>query len=426
IFNKKKLSLLTTFVSLFCFFSLQVGGAITVPHAIGFLPFLFFLFVFFSYLKDKDKKLWLIIIFSLGLLIFNYILYLILALKILIFGLILKSRGKWKKIILPVLIVLFTFSLPLLDRFSGTSFFVYSSSQSIRLFPQKIVDFLLYLPNYLFYQSGENFYLPVIIKNFSWALIFTPFIFLFTILGIIFSWRLIQNDSSKFQKDLIKISAIFLFIFLVNQFISFSFMKDYRLLVLRTSNVLILFLVLFFAVGLYHLLNKLSVIIHDRVKQQTGEINNLMVLLLAIFLAALSIITYASGPAYGNVTKNELIVAKYLAQEIKYLSVGLPNICVFDAGWRLLALESVNGMIAGNFPTDNIDFIQKEKDELYRQILKEPSREILDKTLEITGAQKCFFVVNQEWLKPEIFDKTKKLLGKPVIKNNAYIWNYEK
>lgn len=413
IFNKKKLSLLTTFVVCFCFFSLQVGGAITVPHAIGFLPFLFFLFVFFSYLRDKDKKLWFLIIFILAVLVFNYILYLVLALKILIFGLILKSRGRWKKIILPVLTALFAFSLPLFDRFSGTSFFVYSPSQSIRLLPQKIVDFLLYLPNYLFYRGGESFYLPLAVKDFPWLIFFAPLVFLFVVLGIFFSLKSIQNDSSKFQKNLIKISVTFLFIFLVNQFVSLSFMKDYRLLVLRMSNLLILFLALFFTVGIYWLIEKL-------------KFKKIVILFLAVFLSLFSLIAYASGPAYANVTNNELAVAKYLDQEIKHLEIGLPNICVFDAGWRLLALESVNGMIAGNFPTDAIDFVQKEKDELYRQMLKEPSREILDKTLKITGAQKCFFVVNQEWLKSENFNKTKELLGQPVIKNNTYIWNYEK
>jgi len=403
VFEKKKLSLLITFVALFCFFSLQVGGAITVPHAIGFLPFLFFLLVFFSYLKNQDKKLWPIIIFSLVLLIFNYILYLIIALEIFVLGLVLKGRGQAKKIFLPILIIIFILSLPLLDRISGTSFFVYSPAEAIKNLPQKLVNFTNPI-SYFYYKLNTISFLPGLVNKISWQMIFPPLVFLFTILGLIKNWK---------NNLLAKILAIFLFIFLANQFISFSFMKDYRLLVSRMGNVLMLFMVIFFTAGLYWLIEKL-------------KNKSIVVFIASIFLAALSITTYASGPMYGNVTNNELAVAKYLNQEMIVSVVNPKNVCVFDAGWRLLALESVNGMIAGNFPTDSIDFVQKERDELYRQMFSNPSREILNQTLEITGAQKCFFVANQSWLKPEIFDKIKKLLGEPVIKNNTYIWKYWK
>jgi len=423
IFKKDKLSFLITFVALFCFFSLQVGGAITVPHALGFLPFLFFLVVFFSYLKNSEKKLWPLIVFSFILLIFNYILYLILALQIFIFGLILRSGERVKKIILPVLIIIFIFSLPLLDRLSGTSFFAYKPLEAIKILPQKIAEFVIKVfPSYLYYRGGENLALPILIKNFPWVLIFTPLVFLFVILGLIKKWK---------NNLLVKILAIFLFIFVANQFISFSFMKNYRLLSTRLTNVLILFLAIFFTAGLYWLFEKNF----GREKNQTLKINFINVLLflsIALFLTALSITTYASGPAYGNVTNNELAVAKYLNQEImanrscgcQTKKEAIKEFCVFDAGWRLLALESINGMIAGNFPTDDIDFIQKEKDELYRQMLNQPSREILKKTLQITGAQKCFFVVNQSWVKPEIFEQIKEILGEPKIIENVYIWKY--
>ncbi len=399
IFNEEKLSLLITFIVLFCFFSLQVGGSITIPHAIGLLPFLFFLILFFSYLKGEKKALALIIP-SFVLLIFNYLLYFILVLEIFVFGLVFKSKGSSKKIIFPILIIVFILSLPLLDRISNTSFFAYQLKEGIKILPSKIFEFIKNLPNYLYYKKGENLALPNLIKNFPWVLIFTSLVFLFVLLGLIKNWK---NDL------IIKILIIFLFIFLINQFISFSFMKNYRLLSTRLNNVLILILSIFFANGIYQIIKKF-------------KFKKIFIFISAFFLSFLSLTTYVSGPAYGNITNDELAVAKYLNNYLKPSE----KYCVFDAGWRLLALEAVNGMIAGNFPTEQIDFVQKEKDELYRQMLKNPSREILNQTLKITGAEKCFFVVNRSWLKPEILKEIKKILGKPIIKNNTYIWHYSK
>lgn len=403
IFDKKKLSLLITFISLFCFFSLGVGGAITVPHAIGFLPFLFFLFIFFSYLKNKEKKLWPMLIFSLALLIFNYILYLIIALEIFIFGLISRGEGKVKKTIIPVLMMIFILSLPLLDRLSGTSFFIYSLPEAIKKLPQKLMEYDDPV-SFFFYKSNVLSFLPGLINKIKWQIIFPLLVIILTIFGLV---KNLKNNL------LAKILATFLFIFVINQFISFSFMKDYRLLSLRLGNVLMLFLVIFFSVGIYWLVEK-------------TKSKKPIILFFGIFLAMLSLTTYASGPAYGNVTKDELAVVKYINQEIEDSKIKLSEVCVFDAGWRLLALESVNGIIAGNFPMDSVDFVQKERDQLYRQMLANPSAEILDQTIEVTGKNKCFFVVNQTWLSVEVFDKIKKILGEPMIKNNTYLWKYGK
>ncbi|MFN3301426.1 MAG: hypothetical protein ACK413_00125 [Patescibacteria group bacterium] len=406
IFEEERLSLLITFIALFCFFSLQVGGAITIPHAIGLLPFLFFLIVFFSFLKnqfpDQNKKFLFLIIFSFFLLIFNYLLYLILALEIFIFGLVLKKGEKVKKIILPILIIIFIFSLPLFDRLSNTSFFAYQLVEAIKILPKKIFEFIKILPNYLYYKGNEKLVLSV--KNFLWILIFTLIVFLIMIFGLFQCFRTTSSYS-------LKILMIFILIFLANQFISFSFMKNYRLLSTRVINVFILMMSIFFAVGLYEIIKKF-------------KFKKIFILICSIFLSFLSLTTYISGPNYGNVTKDELEVARYIDQEIKLLKIHLSDVCIFDTGWRLLAVEAINGIIGGNFPTHPIDFVQKEKDELYRQMLKNPSRDILDKTLKITGAKKCFFVVNQSWLKPEIFKKIKELLGTPRIKNNTYIWQY--
>jgi hypothetical protein len=399
VFEKEDLSRLITFVSSFCFFSLQIAGAITIPHAIGFLLFLFFLIVFFSFLKKEDKKLSPLIFLSFILLIFNYILYLIVALEIFIFALALKNEKR--KIILPILIVIFIFLLPILDRISQTSFFAYKINEIATIFPQKILEFFKNLPSYLYYKRGENLALPNLIKSIPWVIFFTFSVFAFAILGLI----------NNFKKNLfLKIFTSFFFIFFFNQFISFSFMKDYRLLCQRLTNVLIFLLAIFFSLGVYYLIEKFK------------EKKFFIILFLTIFLSFFSLTTYVSGPNYGNVSKDELLVAKFLDQEIKKNKD--VKICVFDAGWRLLALEAINGMIAGNFPTHPIDFIQKEKDLLYRQMLKNPSKEILEETKKITGAKKCFFVVNQSWLKPEIFEKTKEILGQPLIKNNTYIWQY--
>lgn len=401
IFDNKKIALLTAFCTLIPF-PFQTDGAITLPKTVSFLFFIFALIIILKYLKG-EKKLLPFVIFLFFLLYFHYLLFLILTLEIFVFGLILKTQPKklwFKKIILIFLFIVFSLSLVFLDRLSQTSFFQYKISEIFQIFPLKIKDFIkkIILGQY-FYSFNQNQALFPL----SFNLIFIILAWFLVIIGLIKGWK----------KNLGKLLGIFLIILIFNQFFSVSLMKNYRLLARRSSMFIVFLLVIFLAVGLKSLMKKI------KLKPV------FKVVLFAIFLAIFSTTTYASGPNdLGTVTSDELAVAKFLWQEIK--KEPTKKFCVLDNSWRLLALESESGIIAGNFPTDPIDFVQKEKDELYKKMIYQPSKEILDKSLKITGANTCFFVTEQRWLKAGVFDKIKEILGKPTIINNTYIWRYEK
>jgi len=402
IFADKKIALLSAFSTLIPYV-FQADGAITLPKNIGFLVFIFFLIIISEYLKD-NKKILPLIIFFFVLLYFNYILFLILSLEIFVFGLILKGQqGKSKVIILSVLFIIFSLSLILLDRASGVSFFQYKIPEIRQIFPAKLSDFWqeVIQGKYFYYQGKYPDDAPFL-SLIKLGLFFTPLALILTLFGTL-----------NFRRNLlVKLLAFFLIILLINQFLSESFMKNYRLLARRSSMVIILLLIIFFSAGLIRLFEKIKINF------------NLKVIILSLILALFVSTTYASGPYYlGTVTSHQVKVAKFISQEIK--KEAEKRFCVLDASWRLLALESVIGMIAGNFPTHPIDFVQKERDELYKKILQEPSREILDESLKITDADSCFFVTEQHRLKPNVFDKIKEILGEPIIMNNVYIWQYK-
>ncbi|MCX7779100.1 MAG: hypothetical protein N2259_02555 [Patescibacteria group bacterium] len=407
IFKNEKIALLSSLAVLLPF-PFQTDGAITLPKTVSFLFFVFALIVIFQYLKGQKKLLPLIIFFFL-ILSFHYILFLILSLEIFIFGLVLKTQPKkicLKKIFLFLFFIIFSLSLIFLDRISETSFFQYKLSEIPQVFPSKVKDFLkkILLGQYFYYfEQGQPLF--PLKPNFFFVL----FVWSLVIVGLIKSWK---------KDRWIKILAIFLLILIINQFLSLSLMKNYRLLARRSSMITIFLLVIFFSVGLIEL-------IEIKLIEKVNFKPKLITILLSVFLTIFASTTYASGPYnLGTVTRSELGVARFLWQEIK--KEPKKRFCIFDSSWRLLALEAESGIIAGNFPFHPIDFVQKEKDELYRQMLKNPSREILNQTLEITGAEKCFLVVNQEWLKSEIFDKIKKFLGEPRMIDNVYFWYYEK
>ena len=149
---------------------------------------------------------------------------------------------------------------------------------------------------------------------------------------------------------------------------------------------------------------------------------------LILFLSFLSITVYASGPKFQVVTKDEFTAAEYVWQEIK--TSPNDNYCVLANTWPLLALEAVSSrqIITGGFPY-YYEYRQPERVQLFENMNRYPSIRYLEKALEVTKAEQCYFMTEKRWIdfnqREQVPKQLDKILGQHQQIGEVLIWLYQ-
>ncbi|MDO9579721.1 MAG: hypothetical protein Q7J06_04010 [Bacteroidales bacterium] len=433
LFSKKKEFLYLMIFLPFLFYPFQAYGSITMPISFAFLPFLLSLIFLGQYLKGliSGRRLFIFLFFLIPFLYFNYILYLIVFIIMLFLAWIIKNifsdtakqkRKKW--ILLSIVFILSTSILiPLLDTHNQYSSFkrpLLSSaniSQVLKNFPLSLffsVDavfpriYQFEQDNWLYSQTNQEFSRSVFFEIVPWWLFLTPLVWLVIIFGF-------TQYSKLKNKKIVLWLTLPLIIFLVNQMIASSFMEGNHIFSKRLV-LLISFLTFFpLAWGL----TSLTLV---RRRATLGVV--------IIFLGLVLITTYASGPKFQVVTKDELKAAEYIWGEYQQRKEGEDSsFCVLANTWPLLALEGVSGrqIIAGGFPY-YVEYRQPERVQLFANMNSSPSIRYLNKSMEITNSQECYFATEERWIffdrRQEIIESLDKMLGDHQQIGKVMIWLY--
>lgn len=352
--------------------TLWILGSVGYASTYGFLIFLFIL-IFNKEILFKEKvilnrKNILIILFSLIILYFNYILYLILYFGFLFYYLILKNiKNKFLKYI-----IYFSsfFYLIFIDLISGLSYFDLKNTN-------------LTLKADIIINNINNY--PKIIDYYSFFFILFLII---SVLGIILA---IKNKKYR-NLNLFSISL------LVNYIIS-SFILSGVSIFNNKSIVIISFILLFYFV--YFISN---------IKIEKFE--KFYNLLLITFISLLSITQISSGPVMEITTGYKFDFANFLQEELKEEE----NYCIIGDTMPLIMLEykTINKIVNGGFPQrENYD--QKEREEFFKSIIKNPSKELLENAIKLTKAKNCYLIIEDRNITDNlglvnIEDKYKELL----------------
>ena len=399
LFSKKKEFLCLLVLSPVLFFPFQIYGSITVPQAFGFLPFLFSLIFLLEYFMDKFsfRQLLKRLVFLIPFLYFNYVLYLVVFAEIFILVFLLKNFYKFKRgkiIWLALIFICFlalVFLIPLLDTNNQYSSFKNNFTQTdfksaLINFPIRILTSGAIFPrlyqmeqdNWLYAQTSEYFSKAALLKVLPWPLILTPIILFLIILGII-------NYRKLFQPRIGYLFVLILIIFLLNQFVSSYFMDGNHIFSKRLVIMISFLMMIPLAWGIY-CLTEYSKHIFSR---------KAIIFALIMIIGLTSTTVYASGPKFQNVTSDELAAAKYVWEKINS-SESANKHCVLANTWPLLALESVSGrqIVTGGF----LDYSESERVQLFENMNTTPSIRYLEKAIQATGANQCYFMTEERWM----------------------------
>ncbi|NCC70325.1 hypothetical protein EOM09_01970 [bacterium] len=104
--------------------------------------------------------------------------------------------------------------------------------------------------------------------------------------------------------------------------------------------------------------------------------------------------------------------ANFLQEELKEEE----NYCIIGDTMPLIMLEykTINKIVNGGFPQrENYD--QKEREEFFKSIIKNPSKELLENAIKLTKAKNCYLIIEDRNITDNlglvnIEDKYKELL----------------
>ncbi len=398
--NKENLILLFSLSSLLLS-PLLIEGSQGDPRGFGLLLFLFIITLFFNKIKNNDfslKSFLLFFTFCFLLLYFNYIVFLIIFIIFVSFYILFnKINTKFKFLFIPIL------SLPILilDIVSAQSFLI---KQSLLDFFQKIGIFfsnLFSLSNYSsnIYESSRNFiYFKTIFDtdklNVPWIVSFAPLFsiifILIVIIGIIYFYK--KQDKYRF----VVFSFLSLFLSYLISFLCFS---GVRIFAKRIEIFISILLLLFFAYGILFLIEKVE---EKSLNFSTSKYYNILIISIVLFYSLFSVSTLFSGPIMQNATENDFKAAKWLFSQIK----NDKKFCIIGNTWPLLAMEYESGgrIVTGGFP-QGLEFSQKERVDVFNSMIKTPSKDVLEKAKEITGASKCFLLLKDDYIRSAYWDK---------------------
>ena len=429
LFDKKKFLLLLAFLP-FCFGAFQIYGSITVPNSFGFLWFLFVLWLILYGLKYRFDR-YLVVAAVIGLIFsyFNYILYFILLLEIIVLIFLMKRiaaapKGVAKAILWALLCIVVIGSCIIIPAADLVSNNVFKNVGTIQNLGNNMLDFgkrlIMSQPifprvnameqdNWLFTQVDQNLSRASALKLIRWSWVLAPLTLLLIIVGLF-----MRQDKNKLVKYFL---ILLLFIVMVNQFISVYFMDGNHVFNKRLVLLMSFLMMIFLALGIKGWLECKCFAEHYRL------------VALLIFLSLLSATVYVSGPKMQTVTNDELKAADYLWQKIS-INKKSHNYCVLANTWPLLALEgeSARQIVTGGFPV-YFEYAQPERVQLFDNINKNPSIKDIDLAMTMTKSSDCYVMTEDRWVyiyrKSEILGKLDKILGPSEKIGSVYLWHYK-
>lgn len=429
-FSQKKEFLFLLMLMPFCFYPFQVYGSITVPMTFSFLPFLFSLIFIAQYLKQKEhsKKLFWFLVLFIPFLYFGYLVYLILFLEMFVLAILIKNMKENKKVSIPLLVFFFLILLLLIPGMETYNQYSWLKNETpvkihvgemFRNFPLKLIISQPVFPrvygfeqdNWLYAMTDRELSRSALLDLLPWVLILTPLVWLFTVFGF---WRFRKSRTPG-------LGLLFFFILavvLVNQMISSYLMDGNHLLTKR--------LVMFTSFMFFMPLCWGVCCFKEKIRRKFSS--SLVLFFLAIFISLLSVTVYASGPRFQVVTQDEYQAAQYLWQNMEKLPQG--KYCVLANTWPLLALEGVSGrqIVTGGFPY-YYEYRQPERTQLFENMNSNPSVRYLEKSLEITGADECYFMTEERWVyfdkREQIIEQLDEILGQHESLGKVMIWKYK-
>lgn len=432
LFTNKQWALLCAFIPSI-FFPYQVYGSITIAVGIGQMIFLFILYSIMHFIRTHRISS---IIIAGGVTLLQYASYII-PLFVGIISMVLAGCVRWWKntrhtvpifVCIVVCLLFFIFLIPLSEHFFGLSKF-----QLEKFYPQTFISSLADAFGRLTNIVGYNHYGSYIgegnflyeasrlpkstVSLLRWP--YWPVIFSVIVYGIaIVGWVAAIRKKSSYEWKFI---ALLCSVLAGSYFISWFLMDGYHTLARRLDLTLALLIGFLF---LYGFQECMSILTHRSKEGGILTVRNMSIIFIAGMTFA-TVSTYASGPILDRVTRNELSAAQYVWEHTQTSSEKFSP-CVLGNTWPLLAVESVSGreIIGGGFPVYT-EYAQPERVKLFEKMSQHPQKDLLDKALAVTEAQKCFYMTEYRFINRRVYTETVQLLGVPEkIFGDVLIWRY--
>jgi hypothetical protein len=434
IFQNKNKALVLSALSSFPF-ALQAIGSITVAVSLGFLSFLFGLWLWSSTQKEPTKRQQTLLIAYGVLMLFGYALYALLFWLVLIVAFLLQRLWKEKseipafnqlsrkkKIFTVLVFTLPVFFFPLIDfvfgfsrlpdQFSFWNFFKQTVGQfGGWFFAKPISPGEIASSNIVFNHMTEVAFVSNIFTNFRWPIILLMGIMSLAIVRGLFV--MIKKERTIIWQML----AILLITVLGGYILGWYVLVGDRVFVRRLDAILAWLLLAFTLFGIF------SFDFKQKIRTWSNK-QKYICFTLALFMYSFVATTlYASGPDIRVVAKEEYAAAEYIFEQQKNET----NPCVLADTWVLLALEAVSSgnIVGGGFPID-ANFGQKERAGLYQELLKNPDARIIPKIKEVKDASSCFIALSRRDIDTPTETKLNAFLGNLIFKSGeVLIWELD-
>jgi hypothetical protein len=375
----KKQSLLFVWLG-FLPFAWQAGGSFALPVNYGFICWLLMVLLLLKRIKQQRWEQIVILVLMFVLSVFGYTLY------FLLFGLawvLMEIMRSWKGIFSPIgmagmTIIIFLF-IPAIEIISHYSYFsLVNFATQIKQFIGNTVGFYLAFGprphdilggNMIFNQTPSYAFVANIFTQWKfWIPVFMFPLIIIAIFGIV--------KLSKEKKIIYSWLAIMTTGLWSGYFIGFYLFLGDHIISRRLDNILTLFLMSVFVVGLNEILKRYFIRIVWK---------GFVILLLSIAITA----SYSLGPDTKTISVSEYNAMQYVWSEVK----NEKNPCVIADTYPLLALEyfSAKTIVGGGLPISG-DFSQTKREELFSKLSNNKDDMVTwSEAKKITGASKCWF-----------------------------------
>ncbi|MFB6181535.1 MAG: hypothetical protein ABEJ24_01425 [Candidatus Magasanikbacteria bacterium] len=410
-------------------FSLQALGSITSPVSFGYLIFFFSVLLGLLYLQDRFKWQRRIFFGLAVLMFFGYLLHSLLIWLLVVLLFLWFSFDDIKNKIIRVIsktstVVVAVISIPTIEVVYGVSNFdnfkpFYSFLDFIKLISgwkyTKIIQannsligniLINHTPNYAFKST--------LITDYRYhVFIFSSLVLIAAIVGL---RNIIKNNKSTWKA----IGFLFLVSF-SGYFFSWYFLSGDHLLARRLNGMIAFSLLLISLLGVWRVITYFS----------KNLSKNSIKLILAGILALTSLFaatSYMSGPDMRVLAQSEDESAGYVWSNISERNLDSKNHCILANTWILLRLRaySSNKIIGGGYPIGK-QFAQPERIKLLNEIKNKPSRDILQKSHDITDSDFCWIILPIENFSDKKINDINRITGsKPKYMREFAIWKEQK
>jgi len=397
VFLKRTQALFFTWLG-FLPFTWQFSGSMTLPNNWGFLMWLLFIFLLLKRLENPSKKQFIVLSILFLSSFFGYSLYfIVISISFALGEILIYFKKKQKNFFelrflysyILIGAVVSSLFIPVLELISGYSFLSLNVpwfsqiKQFIGNFLSVYVGFgprphYILTGNIIFNQPpAYHFVETFVLKYRIWLCGFMVVFFVLSLMGLINFFK--KKSLSAIWLSLLTIT------FLGNYLIGRYIFVGEQILSRRLDNVLAFFLIICFANGLFFLFERF---LFSRKKSIIIGVIGICFISLAICAA------YSLGPANESVSENDYSAMQYVWQQEKNKSENAH--CIIANVYPLLALEQISGkkIIGGGFPITQY-FAQKEREELYKEFLKNPSEELWKQALDLVKTNQCWLVIKR-------------------------------